>query len=298
MNTIIELPVMGLCLPPMGGVDEWRETGERLASAHKAVNWLIGDWWNAGEPYGDRVAEAARIFPHLSQEQMRNYGSIAGKFEPARRRPDLGWAIHREVASLPPTQADHLLDQAAEHRWSRRDVEQQIIRNPGVTLPRWLPVRETPVFDRDEAKEAIFCRLSEAAQSGAMCPTADELVEISGVGSVSTTVAFMHILEDEGRIKVERYQRGRVVTITATGASTAAPSDTSPHWRQRPEELPTPTVQGITRDKPTVAADIFAKARAKGRSPQDYLADLVWLGWEVECARDSGRSGEGTRVAA
>jgi hypothetical protein len=299
MNELMtmELP-SGLGLGPISDITEWRETGERLASAHKAVNWLIGDWWNASPKGADRVAEAARIFPHLSHDTMRKFGSVAGKFEVCRRRNTLDWSLYAEAASLPVSDADRLLGEAEENRWTVQALRDRVATCRGrAPLPRWLPTREMPRFDRADAKEAIYDAIAAAASAGEVCPTADDLAEASGVGSVSTTVALMHVLEAEQRIDVQRFQRGRIVTIKATGESTAAPSDTSAHWRDRPRELPTPAPQKVN-ERPTIATEIFARARAKGMSAQDYLAHLVWLGWEVECAIDSANEAAGARDAA
>lgn len=296
---ILDMPAStALGLGPIDGIDEWRRTGECLASAHKAVNWLIGDWWNAGEPYGDRVAEAARIFPHLSHQAMRDFGWIAGKFDVSRRHDTIDWSLYREVAPISETPAaDRLLALAGENRWTVQAIREHVAEHRERIVPRWLQTREMPSFNRDEAKSQILACLTAAAEKGDICPTADELQEISGVGSVATTVALMHVLEEEGAIKVDRYQRSRKVTILATGQSTAQPNDTSPHWRERPRELPAPTVAAIQRDRPTIAAEIFARAKAKGRSPQEYLTDLVWLGWEVECAIDSAGDAAAARAA-
>jgi hypothetical protein len=139
----------------------------------------------------------------------------------------------------------------------------------------------------------IFERLSAAAMAGEVCPTADELQEVTGVESVSTTVALMHVLEREGRIKVERYQRSRVVEIVSTGHATAAPANQTPHWREKPRDVPSPTAQAIVARNPAIAQLIFAAAKRKGISAQDYLVDLVLLGWEVESAIEgNSTSGE------
>jgi hypothetical protein len=147
------------------------------------------------------------------------------------------------------------------------------------------------VFDRDEAKEAIYGRLVQAAEIGESCPTADDLAEISGVGSVSTTVALMHVLEQEKRIEVTRFQKSRVVKIVETGQSTAEPRNTTPHWREKPRDVPIPAPQRVAERNPAIAQQIFIAAKRKGLSPQDYLVDLVLLGWEVECAMDSSELG-------
>jgi hypothetical protein len=291
---MIEVPddlPLGLSFDDMT-VERWRSIGRSLASAHRAVNWHIGDWWNAGEPYGSRVEDAAKIFPHLSHQTMRNLGSIAGKFDVSRRRYTLDWTLYAEVASLSLPDADRLLDDAERHGWSSRELrDAAVILRPEPRVGRWMQKEEASKVDRPAAIQATYDLLSAAAKQGRPCPNADELLDAlspHGVSSPSTTVALMHVLEDRGQIEVKRYQRSRVVTILATGDSTAEPvGDTSPHWRDRPRDVPTPSQDMIQRAKPSIAAVIFARARARGMSAQDFLAHLVWLGWEVECSLDS-----------
>lgn len=296
-----EAPALALDIPYEQSFDQWVSLGRQLCSGQKVINWWIGDWWAAGSHrYGERAKAAAEGIFGKEFQTLANLASVARSFEPSRRR-ELSWSHHAEVASLPAVQADRLLDQAEQGGWSTRDLREQVSRlrdQREFRVPRWMAPSARVEFDRDEVKEAIFGRLQSAADRGEPCPTADDLVELTGVGSVSTTVAFMHVLEEERRIEVQRFQRGRIVTILESGNSTAPPGDLTPHWREQQREAPTPTADAVRRANPDVAAHIFSSARSKGRSPQDYLLDLVWLGWEVECERDSMRRAQNLEAAA
>jgi hypothetical protein len=98
----------------------------------------------------------------------------------------------------------------------------------------------------------------------------------------------MHVLEDEGRIEVRRYQKSRTVIIKETGQQTAEPRDQTPHWRELARDTPAPSVEAVKQRAPTIAQEIFSEAKRLNKAPQQYLIDLVLLGWEVEiCRRDS-----------
>ena len=80
----------------------------------------------------------------------------------------------------------------------------------------------------------LYVRLREVAREGLPCPSTDDLVELMDCESNSTPAESLRRLEMAALIRVRRYQRHRVVTITETGDTTAEPSNPQPHWRDRP----------------------------------------------------------------
>ena len=285
-------------VPEAMSFEDWRAMGHRLCATERVINWWIGDWWNAGHRYGERARLAAEGIFALGFQTLANLGSVCRRFETSRRREVLSFAHHAEVVALPSADADRLLDRAIANEWSRNTLREEVARSRETRLPRWFERGDAIHVDRDTAKEAIFRAISDAASRGEPCPTADALQEASGVGSVSTTVALMHVLEEERRIEVTRYQRSRVVTILSEGTSTAPAPNQTPHWREAAKQTPTPQPEAIARANPGIADAIFAAARRRSQSPQDYLCRLVWLGWEVECEIDSARARRGVGEAA
>jgi len=282
-----ERPSLALDIPQEQSFEDWEAMGRKLCASSQVINWWIGDWWAAGNHrYGERAKKAAEGIFGREFGSLMNLASICRSFEGSRRREVLSFTHHVEVAALPPAEADALLDKAERLHWSTRDLREAVACRRGDAYPDGRNVLhfergERTNYDRTEAKEAIFDRLNLAAERGEICPIADELQEIAGVQSVSTTVALMHSLEEDKRITVERYQRSRVVTITGTGKSTATPNDMTPHWRSIPRDVPTPQQEAIREKRPDVARDIFLEARRLGKSPAEFLVDLVFIGWDV-----------------
>lgn len=71
------------------------------------------------------------------------------------------------------------------------------------------------------AEQMIYDELCRAAEAGLACPDYLDLNEIAGLESSSSSPTLVRRLEDKGLIKVTRFQRFRIVEITATGKQTA-----------------------------------------------------------------------------
>jgi DNA-binding MarR family transcriptional regulator len=132
------------------------------------------------------------------------------------------------------------------------------------------------------AYEVLF----DAAERGAPAPTADDLQAACGCNSVSTTVNLVQRLEQRGLIAVERYQRSRRITITATGKATAPVKNATPHWRSqpRPRDMPSIGLQIALQRKPDMLNQFLVAARREGLTVQDFIAELVWAGWQARAA--------------
>src|SRR6059058_5382190 len=89
---------------------EWSHSGRRLGVIGRAAGWWIGDWLNYGNArFGERYVRAARITGYDVQTLM-NMVYVASRFEPSRRRDNLSWSHHAELAALEPEKQDHWLE--------------------------------------------------------------------------------------------------------------------------------------------------------------------------------------------
>lgn len=102
---------------------------------------------------------------------------------------------------------------------------------------------------------------------------------------LSTPTHLEQKMEGRGWLKVERFQRGRRVTIMATGKSTRQPQGTTPHWRSRPEHQLEPMSLLRTRH-PEVFQEILVAARRERKSVAAYTADLIAR--SIQAARVEG----------
>jgi hypothetical protein len=107
-------------------VADWVRLGQRLGALGRASGWWIGDWLRYGNArYGERYRAAARITGYDVQSLM-NMAYVAGRFGVARRRENLSFSHHAEVASLPVEDQERWLDRASAAALSVRGLRSEV----------------------------------------------------------------------------------------------------------------------------------------------------------------------------
>jgi hypothetical protein len=108
--------------PGVMSFEQWVFHGRRLGAVGRGVGWWIADWLRFGNArYGEKYVRASKITGYDVQTLM-NMVYVASSVDPSRRREQLSWSHHAEVAALPPEEQDHWLDRVEEHRLSVRDL--------------------------------------------------------------------------------------------------------------------------------------------------------------------------------
>ncbi len=122
---VLVTPV-GLRFPPTMSFADWERAGRRLATISNSFMWCLGDWVAYGlEKYTDRYYHAIQTVG-LDYKTLRNYTWVARRFKWSRRRADLSFQHHAEVAALPPDEQDQWLERAAHHQWSRNQLRENL----------------------------------------------------------------------------------------------------------------------------------------------------------------------------
>lgn len=97
---------------------EWVTCGRRLGALGRGIAWWIGDWLRYGNArYGEKYSRAARLTGYDAQSLM-NMAYVASRFDVSRRREQLSWSHHAEVAALDSSTQDRWLDLAQEQNLS------------------------------------------------------------------------------------------------------------------------------------------------------------------------------------
>jgi N6-adenosine-specific RNA methylase IME4 len=121
-----KITIVGLELPETLSFEEWQGIGETLKGVERSLMWWIGDWLRYGERrYGETYAQAMDS-TELAYQTLVNAKNVASKFESNRRRLNLSWGHHAEVAALDGPEADALLDEAQRDGLSRNELRRRV----------------------------------------------------------------------------------------------------------------------------------------------------------------------------
>lgn len=95
--------------------DAWAAETVGLLEVARGIQWLVGDALAFGErAYGHDGSQLLDA-EQYTFESVNRMARVARAFEPARRRPTVGFYVHMAVSSLPLPLQEALLDHAEEH---------------------------------------------------------------------------------------------------------------------------------------------------------------------------------------
>ena len=75
----------------------------------------------------------------LAEQTVTNYKYVSSKVESYRRRENLTWAHHQEVAKLEMSDQQYWLDKASELGWRVKDLRRAIKESKPSEYPLWPP---------------------------------------------------------------------------------------------------------------------------------------------------------------
>lgn len=119
-----------LKLPEDLSLDSWAAIGRELCRSEQMMKWWIGDWANFGfRKYGQlkEFAEANGI----NYQTLRDLAWVSEKVEMSRRRDNLEWSKHREVAALEPKDQEKWLAKAEKEELPLVEIRRQIRQSQG-----------------------------------------------------------------------------------------------------------------------------------------------------------------------
>lgn len=114
-----------LIIAPDLSLDEWSGLWSVVAQTQRSANWWLGD----------ALCYAQARYPEtwtqiLSERGVDIYKTamwVCGKISPDRRRPELSYSAHREIAGLKSTETqDRWLSLAAEGNWSVAKLKEEL----------------------------------------------------------------------------------------------------------------------------------------------------------------------------
>lgn len=132
-----EFTPTSLKLPEKLSFDHWQRIGRQLQLADLAVQWWIGDWLVFGErKYSEKYSQALEESTGRKTQTLMNYAYVAKAVEISRRRENVDFSTHAEVASLPPDEQERILAKAAKEKLSRNTVRREAERVKRASQPK------------------------------------------------------------------------------------------------------------------------------------------------------------------
>ncbi|MDN3360147.1 LmbU family transcriptional regulator [Actinomadura sp. DC4] len=119
-------------------LDDWLRVGLHIVRISDSSTWWLADWLIYGrELYPDRYIKAIEDTA-LDYQTLRNYAWVAGRVSAHRRRANLSFQHHAEVAARPEDEQDKWLQEAEEHGWSRNRLrtEMRLASRSGRSEPK------------------------------------------------------------------------------------------------------------------------------------------------------------------
>lgn len=148
-------------LPPGLTFDAWADVLAGLGAMAQGHQWWIGDALIYGEERFGEDAAAGFDRLGLQPQTMLNYRWVAAAVETSRRREDLSWSHHAEVARLHARSQTKMLAEAADHAWTVRQLRDAVaIRYPETDQPE-LPGDAPPVRKLTDSDQASIARRLE-----------------------------------------------------------------------------------------------------------------------------------------
>lgn len=120
-------------LDPIGQptFEQWLACGDFINKSQEAIHFWIGDWLNYGErTWGERYKDALERTKY-DYQTLRNDKWIASRIPPERRKKELSFSHHQEVADLPSEEQEELLHKAADEDMNRSDFRKLVESRKG-----------------------------------------------------------------------------------------------------------------------------------------------------------------------
>ncbi|WP_208881972.1 LmbU family transcriptional regulator [Streptomyces armeniacus] len=133
---------VGLQMPAELTFEDWQRAGLQISGLINSSVWWLGDWLVYGKDhFADRYQRGVRA-AGLQYQTLRNYAWVSRRFELHRRRPQLSFQHHAEVASLPVPEQEWWLDRAEQQNWSTKQLRNSIRDAQGEKDPDGKPESE------------------------------------------------------------------------------------------------------------------------------------------------------------
>lgn len=116
--------------------EQWCDVWKFIQKASGAVHFWIGDALNYGEQkFGEMYTQAMET-TGFDYQTLADDKYVASKVPISRRRDQLSFSSHREVAALPPEKQEELLERAEQEGLHSKDLRVLAQGKSDIKLPK------------------------------------------------------------------------------------------------------------------------------------------------------------------
>lgn len=176
-------------------IESWQNIGRCIGVVGNAWQWWVGDWLNFGEGlFGEESAQgvddqqsrydiAKRITP-VDQGRLQNIRSVCGRVAASRRRVELTFSHHEEVAALDADDQNVWLQRAIDAQWTKAELRQAIKdeKNPPIEVLDPEPTVSDPgpsIADRLEEAARLVYRQGQTTSGGDYLVPASAMAQLA-----------------------------------------------------------------------------------------------------------------------
>lgn len=117
------LTTTGLNVRGRPSFEQHQQVGAFIQRTYQASGFWLADWLRYGESredWNDRLTQAVET-TGLTLKTLKNMRAVAA-IPPSRRRDDVEFSMHADVAALPADEQTAWLERAAEEGWTRQEL--------------------------------------------------------------------------------------------------------------------------------------------------------------------------------
>jgi hypothetical protein len=151
-------------------VRRWVACGKRLVQVRSASSWWIGDWMRYGNAqYGEKYG-AASLATGYDRQTLMNLAYVASRFPVDRRRANVSWSHHAELAAMPEAEQEAWLDRIERDRLSVRSLREEARRELSTRRRSHRPPADPVELHRAEDQACPHCGHRTTAPVDAPAP--------------------------------------------------------------------------------------------------------------------------------
>jgi hypothetical protein len=119
----IKVTKTALKMPKWMPIEDWMVVGHVLKYAAEGIQFWIGDWMAyGGKKYGESMWQAL----DAKDQTLANWAWTARAVHPSRRREELPYSHHSEVAGLPADEQVEVLAEAVENNYTVKETREKV----------------------------------------------------------------------------------------------------------------------------------------------------------------------------